>query len=459
MRIILLLLTALIPLSGLLASLTAPVHASVLPGTAVPSRMPQLADDSEVIVVLDPGADPLAAAAEMGASVTHVYHRVFTGFAGTVPPEALSAARTLPTVQDIFADGKVRAETQVLATGVRRIDVPVTPDGEHLAIASPVDADIAILDTGVTPLSDLNVVGGKRCVNAKSKKDKKDKHRAKKRHKRGGKGKRHHQKGHNRRKNTSWEDNNGHGTHIAGITAAIDNDEDVAGVAPGARIWAVKVLDRNAEGTISDVICGLDWVVKHKKTIDVVNLSLSSAGSERTCQTSPLHRAVCQTVNAGIPVVVAAGNQASDASTRVPAAYDEVITVAAMSDTDGKPGGLGPESCSRNADDTFASFSNFGPAVDIAAPGDCILSLTPSGELEEFSGTSVAAPHVTGAVARFLAASVAEQGRRPTPAQTKDWLLTQATRPQDSSDGFTGDPDGTAEPMLWLPDSLPIPAQ
>ena len=453
MRIILLILTALIPLSGLAASLTAPVRASVLPGTGAPSLTRQLADDSEVIVVLDPGTDPRAAAAEMGASVTHVYHSIFTGFAGTVPPEALSAARTLPTVQDIFADGKVRAETQVLATGVRRIDVPVTTDGEHLAIASPVDADIAILDTGVTSLPDLNVVGGKRCVNAKSKKEK---HRTKKRHKRGGHGKRHRQ---NRHKKTSWEDNNGHGTHISGIAAAIDNDEDVAGVAPGARIWAVKVLNRKAEGTISDVICGLDWVVKHKKTIDVVNLSLSSVGSEKTCQTSPLHRAVCQTVNAGIPVVVAAGNQASDASTRVPAAYDEVITVAAMSDTDGKPGGLGPESCSRNADDTFASFSNFGPAVDIAAPGDCILSLIPSGELEEFSGTSVSAPHVTGAVARFIAAYVAEQGQRPTPAQTKDWLLTQATRPQNSSDGFTGDPDGTAEPMLWLPDALAIPSK
>jgi len=456
MRIVLLILAALIPLSGLASSLSAPARASVLPGTATSPLAHQLADDREVIVVLDPGTDPLAAAAEMGASVTHVYHRVFTGFAGTVPPEALSAARTLPTVQNIFEDGKVRAETQVLATGVRRIDVPVTPDGEHLAIASPVDADIAILDTGVTPLSDLNVVGGKRCVNTKSKNEQ---HKAKKRHKRGGQGNRHRQNGHTRRKNTSWEDNNVHGTHIAGIAAAINNDEDVAGVAPGARIWAVKVLDRNAEGTISDVICGLDWVVKHKKTIDVVNLSLSSAGSARTCQTSPLHRAVCQTVNAGIPVVVAAGNQASDASTRVPAAYDEVITVAAMSDTDGKPGGLGPESCSRNADDTFASFSNFGPAVDIAAPGDCILSFIPSGELEEFSGTSVAAPHVTGAVARFIAAYVAEQGKRPTPAQTKDWLLTQATRPQNSSDGFTGDPDGTAEPMLWLPDSLALPSK
>lgn len=458
MRIILLLLTVLIPLSGLSASLSAPVRASALPGAVAPTLTRQLADDSEVIVVLDPGTDPLAAAAEMGASVTHVYHRVFTGFAGTVPSEALSAARTLPTVQEIVADGKVRAETQVLATGVRRIDVPVTPDGEHLAIASPVDADIAILDTGVTPLSDLNVVGGKRCVNAKSKKEQ---HKTKKRHKRGGQGKRHHkrQNGHTRNKKASWVDNNVHGTHIAGIAAARDNDEDVAGVAPGARIWAVKVLDRNAEGTISDVICGLDWVVKHKKTIDVVNLSLSSAGRAGTCKTSPLHRAVCQTVNAGIPVVVAAGNQASDASTRVPAAYDEVITVAAMSDTDGKPGGLGPESCSRNADDTFASFSNFGPAVDIAAPGDCILSLTPSGELEEFSGTSVSAPHVTGAAARFIAAYVAEQGKRPTPAQTKDWLLTQAARPQNSADGFTGDPDGTAEPMLWLPDALALPSK
>ncbi|MCC7023451.1 MAG: S8 family serine peptidase, partial [Thermomicrobiales bacterium] len=164
--------------------------------------------------------------------------------------------------------------------------------------------------------------------------------------------------------------------------------------------------------------------------------------------------AVCATVNAGIPVIVAAGNQAIDASTRVPAAYDQVITVSAMADSDGAPGGLGPRTCTGNRDDTFASFSNFGPDVDIAAPGDCILSFI-RGDLLEASGTSVATPHVTGAVARFIASFHAEYGRRPTSDETRAWLLSDGSRPQDSPEGFTGDPDPFHEPILWVASAFP----
>ena len=407
------------------------------------------AGESEVIVVLDDGADPLAAAAEMGVTVTHVYRHVFTGFSGIMPTQAVSTARSARSVENIFEDGVVHAESQTIPTGVRRVGVPVDPGGEHLAIASPVDADIAILDTGISRVSDLNVAGGTRCVNSEAKKHK-TKH---KKHKKGNHAKHHkknRKKGH--KKSGSWADNNGHGTYTAGIAAAIDNDEGVVGVAPGARVWAVKVLNSKGNGSFSDVICGLDWVVKHKKTIDVANLSLSAIGSEKTCQTSALHHAVCSTVNAGIPVIVAAGNQGTDASTRVPASYDEVITVTAMSDTDGKPGALGPESCTRNADDTFSSFSNFGADVDIAAPGDCILSLTPEGGLIEEAGTSVATPHVAGAVARYIAGYRTKHEARPTPEQTRAWLLSAGSRPQNSPEGFTGDPDGFSEPILWLAD-------
>jgi len=103
--------------------------------------MPQLIDDSQVIVVLDPGADPLVAATEMGASVTHVYHRVFTGFAGTVPPEALSTARTLPTVQGIFEDGcLVGVDTEV----DQRLELPIAAFGGKGAFAKEIQA--AVLD-------------------------------------------------------------------------------------------------------------------------------------------------------------------------------------------------------------------------------------------------------------------------------------------------------------------------
>jgi subtilisin len=222
------------------------------------------------------------------------------------------------------------------------------------------------------------------------------------------------------------------------------------GVAAGARLWAVKVLDSSGSGSFSDVICGLDFVSANSQTIDVVNMSLSGDGSDGECASTPLHQAVCNVVDAGVPVMVAAGNEGTDASTRVPAAFDQVITVSGMADTDGQPGHLGPESCSNQADDTFLVFSNFGPDVDIASPGDCIISTWFKGKLQTFSGTSEATPHVTGGVAQFITRYVQQNGVRPSPDQVRTWLLTMASQPQNSAFGFTGDPDGFPEPILWL---------
>jgi subtilisin family serine protease len=289
---------------------------------------------------------------------------------------------------------------------VSRSGIPVDPDGEHLAVG-PVDADIAILDTGIRDLPDLGVAGGHSCVGSDP----------------GG-----------------WDDDNGHGTHVAGIAAAIDNDAGVVGVAPGARLWAVKVLDRSGGGTFSDVICGLDWVVENAdaESIDVINLSLSGAtraGEHKNCSSSAFHRAICAVVDAGIPVVVAAGNQGTNAKTRVPAAFKEVITVSGFADLDGEPGKLGGRGCG-HYDDSFLSFSNYGRAVDIAAPGGCIVSYRLGGGLEAASGTSAASPHVAGAIAHFVANST----QQPTPSQARAWLLTEASRSQ-AVDGVSGDPD------------------
>ena len=151
-------------------------------------------------------------------------------------------------------------------------------------------------------------------------------------------------------------------------------------MAPGARIWAAKVLDDTGFGTTSQVICGVDWVTAHADVIDVANMSLIDNGfDDGNCGRTngdPLHLAICRSVAAGVTYAVAAGNASSDASVFVPAAYPEVITVSAIADFDGKPGGLAPQfpGCLTETDDTFAFFSNFGPAVDLAAPGVCILS-------------------------------------------------------------------------------------
>jgi subtilisin family serine protease len=234
---------------------------------------------------------------------------------------------------------------------------------------------------------------------------------------------------------------------VAGIAAAIDNDTGVVGIAPGARIWAVKVLDESGGGSFSDVICGLDWVAANQATIDVVNLSLSGSGSDGPCVSSALHSAICNVVNGGVPVVVAAGNQGTDVSTRVPASFEEVITVGAFADSDGAPGKLGPFACF-GADDTYLGFSNFGPDVDIAAPGDCILSLDSGGGTRRQSGTSEASPHVAGALAWYIASfAAANGGARPTPAQSRDWLLNEASQAQD----------GIPYPVLWLADAVGAP--
>ena len=395
---------------------------------------------AEVIVVLEPGVDPVAAAQEMGVNVTHIYRHVFSGFSGLIPQSSVAAARTNRGVRSISPDGQVQAEAQIMPTGVSRVGTPIQPGTPHLALPSPVDADIAILDTGIARNSDLNVIGGKACVKGKGKKDKeqgknKKKHKKHKKHKKKGK---------------LWEDNNGHGTHTSGIAAAFDNDKGVVGVAAGARLWAVKVLDSRGSGSFSDVVCGLDFVYAKSQTIDIVNMSLSGDGSDSACADTPLHQAICNVVDAGVPVIVAAGNEGTNTSTRVPAAFDQVITVSGMADTDGQPGHLGPQSCSNQPDDTFLVFSNFGADVDIAAPGDCITSTWFKGKLQTFSGTSESTPHVTGGAAQFITRYVQQNGFRPTPDQVRAWLLTTASQPQNSSFGFTGDPDGIPEPILWL---------
>ena len=139
-----------------------------------------------------------------------------------------------------------------------------------------------------------------------------------------------------------FEDDNGHGTHVAGIIGALDNGRGVVGAAPGVRLWAVKVLDSAGNGTMSSLICGLDWVYANRNVIDLVNMSLEGGGTDGVCGdgVSPFHDAVCKVVNeAGIPVVVAAGNHSTDAFQTIPATFAEVITVSSVDDFDGKPGG------------------------------------------------------------------------------------------------------------------------
>jgi subtilisin len=146
-----------------------------------------------------------------------------------------------------------------------------------------------------------------------------------------------------------------------------------------------------------------------------------------------------------VPVVAAAGNESKNANDVVPATYEEVITVSAFTDVDGEPGGEGISTCTRDGDDTFAPFSNYGEDVDVAAPGVCVRSTWHNGKYRSLSGTSMATPHVAGAVALYSA-----KNPKATVAEVRTWLEGPASRPNAPPYGFTGDPDAFDEGVLSL---------
>ena len=238
-------------------------------------------------------------------------------------------------------------------------------------------------------------------------------------------------------------DLHGHGTHVSGTVGALDNGTGVVGMAPGARIWPVKVLTDAGTGLNSDVICGIDYVTANAAKIEVVNMSLGGSGTDdQNCGASnddAMHAAICRSVAAGVTYVVAAGNDSEDASNSTPAAYDEVITVSALADFNGVPGGGAPSTCRSDVDDTFADFSNFGADVDLIAPGVCINSTWMLGGYNTISGTSMASPHVAGGAALYKATHPAA-----SPAAVKSALQSSGTLDWNNAD----DGDGTKERLL-----------
>ncbi|HSL96813.1 MAG TPA: S8 family peptidase [Thermoleophilia bacterium] len=177
----------------------------------------------------------------------------------------------------------------------------------------------------------------------------------------------------------NYDDDNGHGSHVAGTVAGVDNTIGVIGVAPSANLYGIKVLNRSGRGTTSDIIEGMQWAVSHG--MDVINMSLGTSS-----YVAAYEDATNFVLNAGVIMVCSAGNSGPAENTvGYPAAFEGVIAVAAT-----------------DANDVVASFSSRGPQVDVAAPGVSIFSTTKSGGYATMSGTSMAAPHVTGTVALML---------------------------------------------------------
>lgn len=230
---------------------------------------------------------------------------------------------------------------------------------------------------------------------------------------------------------TSCQDDNGHGTHVTGIIAARNNDNDVVGVAPNATAYAVKVLDARGSGSDSTVMAGLDWVVENANLVTppirVVNMSLGRSGTlgdnlALRAAMQKLHNSPNDIVNPGlgITIVVSAGNdQGSEVSQQVPATYPEVMAIASTTALEGSNGGCRIFKSTIKTDTaswftTDGAFnSTTGIGVTASAPGEdkenitrsCfvqsigILSTRLGGGTTRMQGTSMSSPHVAGLVA------------------------------------------------------------
>lgn len=307
------------------------------------------------IVVFKAGVDALAQesiARGAGASEMRALPLI-NGMSVTLPGRAAEAILARhPGVVRIDDDIVfTKLSTQETPWGIARIQAPGL-----WSETTGAGVRVAILDTGIQRNHpDLQVAGGYLAIKSGSYK---------------------------RLPRTQWDDDEGHGTHVAGTVAALNNDYGVVGVAPGASLYAVKALDRNGGGSLSDIIDGIDWCIANG--IDVINMSFGASSDNLS-----LYQAVVRAYNAGVIMVAAAGNSGpGDNTVGYPARYVETIAVAATDSADG-----------------IASFSSRGSQVDIAAPGVAVLSTVLGSGYVAWSGTSMATPHVAGVAALLLQAN------------------------------------------------------
>lgn len=224
---------------------------------------------------------------------------------------------------------------------------------------------VAVLDTGIAKHKDIKVAGGISFVEGVS----------------------------------DYIDDNGHGTHVAGTIAALDNNIGVVGAASGSDIYAVKVLNNNGTGNYASIIQGIDWAIQND--INIISMSLGGQ-----IESDALHQAIIEASDRGILIIAAAGNTGSEENAILyPARFPEVVSVGAV-----------------DKNHSRASFSATGSELDLVAPGVDILSTTVDGEYGVLSGTSMATPHVTGA-----AATLWSSDNSMTNEEVKERLYETAT--------------------------------
>lgn len=377
-----------------------------LVGSTTPASAFNLGPSSDYLVRVTPEAKAAIekTLGQYGGKIETRYQYVFDGFLVKLPDTAAALLRRIPTVLTIEKDGPVEMDqiqnnqSPTPSWGLDRVDQreAVGSGTSNFGYRSAgAGATVYIVDTGVAPHNDFG----------------------------------------NRLSNSGFSaiadnlgpvDCNGHGTHVAGTVAGSQY-----GIAKNAKIVPVRVLGCNGSGSFSQVISGMEWILSpqnpNSKTQAVVNMSLGGSVS------STINAAVTKLTNSGITVVAAAGNNNASACTKSPASTPSAITVGATTITDAK-----------------ASYSNFGPCVDIHAPGSSILSAWVGSPTATYTanGTSMAAPHVAGAAAVYV-------GLNPSAsvAQVSQFLDEQSTKGV-----VTGLPADTVNELLFISPTDGAPA-
>ncbi|MGD6993500.1 S8 family peptidase [Sutcliffiella horikoshii] len=301
----------------------------------------------------------------LGGSVEHQFKHMNVLHI-TLPEVAAAALEKNPLVEYVEENVEMHTTAQTVPYGVPHIKADVA----HAQGVTGSGVKVAVLDTGIDAShEDLNVVGGASFVSEEP---------------------------------DALTDGNGHGTHVAGTIAAVNNNTGVLGVAFDVDLYAVKVLSAGGSGTLSGIAQGIEWAIDND--MDVINMSLGgSTGS------STLKQASDNAYNSGIVVVAAAGNSGSFFglinTIGYPARYDSVIAVGAV-----------------DSNNNRASFSSVGSQLEVMAPGVSINSTLPGNQYGELNGTSMASPHVAGAAALLLA-----QNPDLTNVEVRERLRSTAT--------------------------------
>ncbi|GAE36608.1 S8 family peptidase [Halalkalibacter akibai] len=275
-----------------------------------------------------------------------------------LPEKAAKALEKNPNIAYVEKDEEVTA-SQTVPWGINHIQAPTVHSWGNRGNG----VRVAVLDSGVASHEDLRISGGRSFITSEP----------------------------------SYQDYNGHGTHVAGTIAGLNNSYGVLGVAPNVNLYAVKVLDRNGSGSHSAIAQGIEWSVSNG--MHIVNMSLGGPTGSTTLQ-----RAADNAYNRGVLLIAAAGNTGS-AGISYPARYNSVMAVGAV-----------------DSNNNRASFSTFGNELEIMAPGVSILSTHLSNQYVSLNGTSMASPHVAG-----VAALVKAQYPSATNAQIRQRLRDTAT--------------------------------